>query len=124
MWGQPKSETVKIARNASYSTYIKDILLLPNLVKLKLCFAAVSQEEKRTLVRRAIELNMQYLSIVNYSGNGEWVAQKETERLSEGIRQCNLQRHRRLLQTMLLLRNKHLRKMSTIFVDELFEQLD
>lgn len=119
-------ENVQTARDAAYSTYIKDILLLPNLKKLKLCFSNISNHDKKSLVSRAVRLRMQQLSMVDYNAAIDSTflhSSKEVENLSARIRQLNLQRHRTLLQTMVLLRTMHLRRMSTIFLDNLLEYL-
>lgn len=116
----------KILRRANYPNYISDILRLRMLDKLKVCFAGLGNEELLKLVRFAIANNMSYLSVVDEIECPIVTPYKldEIEKLSYGVRICNLRRCNRLSQAMVLLRTKHLRRMSTVFTEELLETLD
>lgn len=120
-------ETFVTKTVASYPTYISDILLLPKLCRLKLCFTGLADSQKRKLVSRAIKLNMYSLSVVDCNTKVESSligSSKEEERLSEGIRQCNHTLHKKLMQVVLLNRRKHLRQMSTVFSSEMLNQAE
>lgn len=102
-------ETTKLivkTREANYRALVSDIVRLPNLRKLYVDFAYLPNKEILKLVRTAITRNMVYLSL----------ALDEAETRLDGISLCNNMRSNTLHQAVALLRTRHLRHMSNIFV--------
>lgn len=54
-------------RKGDYKTYLDDLVLLPNLKSLRICFIGLDKGQLLQLVRQAISLNMHTLSVPKYS---------------------------------------------------------